>query len=531
MTRSTLTRHRQLLTATAPTITRLELLDARVTAADSSARTITGLVATWGAVGRTSAGPARFARGSITASDLQRVKLMVEHDTGQVVGYATAAQETDTGLEATFHVPAGPAGDAALASAAAGLRDGLSVGVEVLAASPAADGVLDVTAGAWRETSLVAIPAYQSARVTHVAASGQPGQAFGQMAQQVAPQLQTAAAQWQAPQAVTAAQVQARRGDPELVVQTMADRIAAAWRRGGDQGALQAALTDIVPPSVGGNGAARDALFRPQWLGELWSTSYTQRDLIESIGHAPLNSLKVQGFQVAKPRFGVATYAGNKTAVPSPGGYTVVPVEANARRVAGAHDVDRAFIDLGDGSFLASYFRYQAENYAVLTEDETGTALEAAATVVPGAPATVLAALDILAAYFASLGGGARMSFVAISPDLWSALVAIKQIDAPWLFGGSASLVAGTAEVGGIRLFSLASLTAATILAGDRRAATHYEWKNPPLSVQAQNIANGGIDLGVFGYHTELVNNPEALVKITVGGVVEDAPAGRKSAR
>lgn len=517
MTTSTLgpLARRRFLTATAPTVTRLELLDSRVTAADSSARTITGLVATWGAVGRTSAGPARFARGSITAADLQRVKLMVEHDTGQVVGYATAATETDTGLEATFHVPAGAAGDAALASAAAGLRDGLSVGVEITSAAPGPDGVLDVTAGAWRETSLVAIPAYQSARVTQVAASGQPGVQFGQIIQQ-APAQQVAASQWQAPQVLTAAQVQARRGDPELVVQTMADRIAAAWRTGGDSAALRAALVDIIPPGTGATQPQRDALFRPQWLGELWTTSYTQRDLIDSISSAPLTSLKVQGFRIVRPAFGVAAYSGNKTAVPSPGGYTVEPAEASARRVAGAHDVDRAFIDLGDGSFLASYFRYQAENYAVLTEGETATALVGAATALPDAPATALAALDVLAQYFSRLGGGARMSFVAIGASVWSELTATKRIDAPWLFDGAAQLVGSTATVGGIRMFLSPSVPDDGIMAGDRRAATHYEWKNPPLSVQAQNVANGGIDLGVFGYHTELINNPDALVKLTV---------------
>lgn len=509
-----------LLTATAPTITRLELLDSRVTAADAATRTITGLVATWGAVGRTSAGPARFSPGSITASDLQRVKLMIEHDNGQVIGYATAAQETETGLEATFHVPAGPAGDAALTSAAQGLRDGLSVGVEVTSAAPGADGVLDVTASSWRETSLVAIPAYQSARVTQVAASGQGGV------------FQTMAAQWQAPAQLTAAQTQARRGDPELVVQTMADRIAAAWRSGGESGALRAALADIIPPAAGGaTQGQRDALFRPTWLGELWQTSYTDRDLIDCISSAPLNSLKVQGFRVNLPAFGVAAYTGNKTAVPSPGGYAVTPVEANARRVAGAHDIDRAFIDLGDGSFLSSYFRYQAENYAVLTEAETATNLVAAATPIVLVPTTALEALDVLAQYFSRLGGGARMSFVAIGADIWSELTATKRIDAPWLFDGQANLVGSTATVGGIRMFLEPSIPDNQIMAGDRRAATHYEWKNPPLSVTAQNVANGGIDLGVFGYHTELVNNPAALVKLTVTPAVEEPLTTRKAAR
>jgi len=198
--------------------------------------------------------------------------------------------------------------------------------------------------------------------------------------------------------------------------------------------------------------------------------------------------------------------------VPSPGGYAVEVVTQNASRIAGAHDVDRAFIDLGDGSFVSSYFRYQAENYAVLTESQVATWLLAEATAIVGTADTVLGALDQLAPYFATLGGGARISFVAISSDLWSELVGIPNQEAPWLFGGSANLIGGTATVGGISMFLEPTLPANTILAGDRRSATFYEWKNPPLAIQAQNIPNGGVDLGVFGYFASIVNNPAALV-------------------
>lgn len=537
---------RRILTATAPALTRVEVLDARVTAADPGARTITGLVVQWGAIGRTSIGPCRFARGSIAAPEPRRVKLMVEHDVAQVVGYLTAAQDTDQGLVGTFTVPPGAAGDAVLASAAAGLRDGLSVGVEVDAAAPGPDGVLDVTAGQWRETSVVAIPAFMESRVTQVAATGQPGLAFGMAAQQAASQTGAAGA----PPAVTPAapapqqlwgpaapqQLWSPQGQPVAAtyvpagqpwqarpVQAMGldqaiDRITAGWRNGGAEGALRAALTDIVPPTDPGQA---QSLFRPQWLGELWSTSYHERPLIDCLSKAPLTSFTVSGFQVTRPVFGVAPYTGNKTAVPSPGGYAVVPVSTTAQRIAGAHDIDRAFIDLGDGSFVANYFRYQAENYAVLTEDQVETWLAAAATPLPAAGATdVLTALDVLAQYFATLGGGARMSFVAIAPDLWSALIGTKNLDAPWLYGGSASLVGGTATVGGISIFLANGIPDGTIMAGDRRAATFYEWKNPPLGIQAVNIANGGIDLGVFGYVAHLVNNPAALVTITPTPVV-----------
>lgn len=545
---------RRMLRASAPVLSRVTILDARVTAANPGTRTITGLVVQWGAIGRTSVGPARFVRGSIQAPDPSRVKLLVEHDVAQVVGYLTAAQETDQGLLGTFTVPAGPAGDAVLQSAASGLRDGLSVGVEVEAAAPGPDGVLDVTRGSWRETSLVAVPAFIGSQVTQVAASAQqsgpaaPGSAFAAQAalspapspagavmgpaavipaapaaSPVSPWAAAPAAPW-SPATVAAAyappaggyMVAARPVAPMTFDQAV-ERITAGWRTGGAEGALRAALSDVVPPTDAGQ---NQALFRPQWLGELWTTSFTERPLIDVISKAPLTSFTVTGFRVNQPAFGVAAYTGNKTAVPSPGNFGVTVVTENATRIAGAHDVDRAFIDLGDGSFVSSYFRYQAENYAVLTESQVAAWLLAEATAVVGTGSTVLEALDQLARYFASLGGGARMSFVAIAGDLWSDLIGVSNQDAPWLYGGSANLVGGTATVGGISMFLEPTLPDGTILAGDRRAATFYEWKNPPLAIQAQNIANGGVDLGVFGYCATIVNNPAALISTGLAPVV-----------
>ncbi len=147
---------------------------------DTAARTITGLAVPYGKPGRTSLGLLSFSRGSLKWSDPKRVKLLVEHDQrADVVGYARDIAESDAGLVITFYVPEGEAGDRALASAANGLRDGLSVGVEpdarTLAAMRRANGDPVAASGALRETSLVAVPAFDDARVSSVAASGGAG--------------------------------------------------------------------------------------------------------------------------------------------------------------------------------------------------------------------------------------------------------------------------------------------------------------------------------------------------------------------
>jgi HK97 family phage prohead protease len=521
VTRSTLT-----LTAAAPTVDAVTI-SGTVTAADQTARTLTGRVVLFGQTGETSVGPARFAPGALAAADPRRVKLLVEHDVGRVVGYATAVVEDAQGVTATFHLPAGVAGDEVLASAAAGLRDGLSVGVGILNATRGTDGAIEVSRAEWRETSVVALPAFTGSVVSNVAASAPV--AAAPAAGRVTPILTPAA-----PAALTAP----RRVDLSAAF----DAMAAAFRDGGVEGLLAAAqgrmmtgaLSDVVLPSPGGGAGQdqRDAMIPPQWIGELWQARNAgQRPIIDSIQRKPLTSYRVTGTQRTYPSWGVAVYAGNKTAVPSPGTYSLIVVSKDATRQAGAHDFDRVFLDFpadyGSGSFLDSYFSDQTDNYLELTESDVATELETAAWDT-GYAADVLAGLTSLAAY---LGGrGASVDFVKVAPDLYAAALGIKKADAPWLIDGSANISDSTANVGGLSIKADASLTPATMIAGDRRCATFYEWKNPPLRVQAVNIPNGGVDLAVFGYTALIINDAASVATVTIGVDPGVTRAPRKAA-
>jgi HK97 family phage prohead protease len=154
-------------------------LSAPLDAVDTEARTISGLAVPYGPAGHTSMGAVTFAQGSIVMpAQLGRVKLLSEHDTNAPLGYATTAQDTPEGLRMTFAVAAGAAGDEALAMAADGRRDGLSVGVALDAAAEAAlieawlsgDTAPVAASGELLEVSQVTIPAFSDARVDGSAA-------------------------------------------------------------------------------------------------------------------------------------------------------------------------------------------------------------------------------------------------------------------------------------------------------------------------------------------------------------------------
>lgn len=142
---------------------------------DEERRTITGLAVPWGQAAFSGGRKWRFERGSVKYKSLSRVKLLRDHDNTQVLGVLTHLADTDAGLMATFKVARGPAGDQALALAADGVLDGLSIGVDFREADhrpdPNEPGARLVSSAALREISLTGMPAFDDSRLTSVRAS------------------------------------------------------------------------------------------------------------------------------------------------------------------------------------------------------------------------------------------------------------------------------------------------------------------------------------------------------------------------
>jgi phage head maturation protease len=145
---------------------------ARTFEVDPARRTIRGLAVPYGVVATAGGRKYRFNKDSLTFTDPSRVKLWVQHDDHRAVGVMTAATDTDAGKVCTWRIARGPAGDEALSYAEDGVLDGLSVGLgDGATFDRGEDGVLDVVAAPWLETSLTPAPAFDSARVHSVAAS------------------------------------------------------------------------------------------------------------------------------------------------------------------------------------------------------------------------------------------------------------------------------------------------------------------------------------------------------------------------
>jgi HK97 family phage prohead protease len=140
---------------------------------NETARTITGTILVYDEVADNGEGRFLFRKGSLRwqKSAVSRVKLLRDHDWGQLLGAATVIRDMGDRVTASFKVARGPAGDQALAEAEDGALDGLSVGLDITDYDPLDNGVFAVNESAMQETSLTPRPAFDNARLTSVTAS------------------------------------------------------------------------------------------------------------------------------------------------------------------------------------------------------------------------------------------------------------------------------------------------------------------------------------------------------------------------
>lgn len=493
--------------------------------ADETRRTITGTILTYGELGSPSTGSTIFTTGSVTApGELDRVKLLVQHDSyAAAVGYMTALDIEGDTLTGTFYLPESDEADQVLADAKAGLRDGLSVGVTISEYDWGDTGeIMHVHAAQLREVSVVTIPAYQSARITNVIAARHETNTIKETNmtdENPTPKAPTidygelaAALKAQAPELITPP---ARTSHPLglTTASTLSEVTAAAanaHRRGMPVHEVAAALTDVIPSDDAGKG-----FIRPQWIGEVWQASRTERPFFDGAAQKKtVEGLKVEGWKFdLDNRPAPKEYAGNKAAIPAGGKIKTVPVTGDVVRRAGGWDVDRAFYDLGSPNMLDSLFTAATEEYKTETEQYALTGLLGEATEVE-AGTTFAGTLARLGA--AAVGVGASLSRIAMSTDLWLEFAELNQDSVPWWLRSQGELNLGTTSgtAGKLQFTASPDLEPGTILAADSRAYTTYELPEL-IRVEAVNIGNGGIDLGVFGYISLIVNDPRAILKIS----------------
>ena len=144
-----------------------------ITAADSEARTITGKIVEFDVPANASTGKVMFKSGSLNPAN---VKLNLEHDSARPIGKTLSMEFAPDGksIEATFKISKTTAGSDAIQEAMDGLRDGFSVEANANDFGYNEDGTMVVNSANLVGVALTHNPAFDSARVSNVAATTAP---------------------------------------------------------------------------------------------------------------------------------------------------------------------------------------------------------------------------------------------------------------------------------------------------------------------------------------------------------------------
>lgn len=259
-----------------------------------------------------------------------------------------------------------------------------------------------------------------------------------------------------------------------------------------------------------------EAFTAPARIGQVWQATPEGRPVIESLGPIqPLTATKIEGWKWTLPTPAPEPYAGNLAEIPTDE-WETVPVSETPSRWAKGNRIDRIYTDLGSAALISSLFQILDKNYDGVSDAAVFADLWAGASALTGGATSVLNAIS--KSYIQGKKIGATPSQFWVAEDLFTEFTELKVADLPaWLanatgFVNLADQSASLASVFDVDVnFSLA---AGGFLAYDKRAATVYE--SPKLKLEAQAIANGGIDIGWFAYGGTLINDARAVLKTTI---------------
>jgi HK97 family phage prohead protease len=498
-----------------------------ITAADTNKRTISGKIVTWDEQGSTSAGLTVFEKDSIDFS--KPVKLLLEHERTKPLGKLVDITATDTGLEATFRLAKTFSADDALEEAATGLRDGFSVGVKINEWKNE-EGVLRIKSSTLQEVSLVTDPAIDSARVAEVAASETPENSEATAEETTTKENKVSEITSEAPiatEAVEATQAPVVTAQymaytkPRVDTNVTAGQYAAAQIRAiqGDTDARDL-LAALQIATTGEN----TGMVPPNYLRDVIGVIDSSRPFIDSIERAPLPA---SGMKVFTPVLGAQAIVGETAeGVEFASQDTAVTFqEDNIVKFAGANVVNVELLDRSDPSFLDLLVRELAASYAQKTDayalglardgavGSSGSTINKAIAdgiadsynvmrfvpnrlvVAPNAAGTIS---------FADLLGGEddnkRPLFAAAAPQNAAGLIT----------QGSTN---GT--VSGLSLVVDPNYTGDKFALVYPSAAMRFH-ESGTFEIRANIVANGRVEIGLYGYVCAVNRYPTAFRKLTV---------------
>jgi HK97 family phage prohead protease len=483
-----------------------------------------------GEIGRTNLGEYAFAANSIEIAEPSKIRLLSQHNMQKPIGKMISAEERKDGIYAVFRLSKSTAGSDALIMAQEGLVTGLSIGAEILASQPSKDGYTVVSSARLKEVSLVTVPAFASAQVLEIAAEEViPAEENPQTESETvvedttveAAPVETAAVEAARP-TVTAMYYTNPRLNLNITAGEYAKAQLNASRGDADARELMAALQVATV-------AENTGMVPPTYLKDVIGIIDSSRPFIDSIERA---ALPASGMKIFTPKLGTqaqveltaeaAEFASTDT--------TVTFQEDNVVKFAGAGKLDLELVDRSDPSFLDLYLRELAASYAQKTDAYAskiaadGSSDSSSSTIYKAIAKSIADSYGVMRQtpnnlLVATSGGNDDVDFAGL-------LGAVDSTGRP-LYAAAASQNANglitqgstNGTVAGLNLVVDPNYAGGTAgikvgLVYPTMAMRFHE--SGTLQIRANVVANGQLEIGIYGYVAVVNRYPAAFRAVQV---------------
>jgi HK97 family phage prohead protease len=483
-----------------------------------------------GEIGRTNLGEYAFAANSIQIADPSKIRLLSQHNMQKPIGKMISAEERKDGIYAVFRLSKSTAGSDALIMAQEGLVTGLSIGAEILASQPSKDGYTVVSSARLKEVSLVTVPAFASAQVLEIAAEEViPAEENPQTESETvvedttveAAPVETAAVEAARP-TVTAMYYTNPRLNLNITAGEYAKAQLNASRGDADARELMAALQVATV-------AENTGMVPPTYLKDVIGIIDSSRPFIDSIERA---ALPASGMKIFTPKLGTqaqvdltaegAEFASTDT--------TVTFQEDNVVKFAGAGKLDLELVDRSDPSFLDLYLRELAASYAQKTDAYAskiaadGSADSSSSTIYKAIAKSIADSFGVMRQtpnnlLVATSGGNDNVDFASLLGEVDNTGRPLYAAAAPMNANGLITQGSTNGTVAGLNLVVDPNYAGGTAgvkvgLVYPTMAMRFHE--SGTLQIRANVVANGQLEIGIYGYVAVVNRYPTAFRAVQV---------------
>lgn len=475
-----------------------------VTAANSETRTITGQIVPWDQVGFASLGPVVFERGSIEIPD--RVKVLEEHDNRKPVGFMSNAIQTESGITADLKIAATSRGNDLLVEAATGLRDGISVGVDLIEHT-IKDGAILVSSAILREVSLVESPAFDAARVTKVAASEhhKETEESSTMSEQPIEKVEVVEVEAAKVEASYSPIMTSPRINPNMTAGEVLGHQLKAMNGDAESRQITAALAvDTTTDDAG--------LIPNRYMNNIIGLIDARRPTIDSISRGAMPD---GGKKFYYPRWVTlpSVAVTGEGVQPSSTGTAIDNLEVTKVKFAGANQITWEDLDLTSPSYLDAFLSALGAQMARSQDAYAYAAIADAAVTTTGGSLWEAIALAQGDSFDNRLAQPDRL---LTSSAQWSNVLGATDNTGRPLYAASnpmnnggdvRNIFAGTFM--GLNLAVEPAAGSSDLIVMPSDAAVWFE--SPSVQVRANVIAGGAVEIGVYSYGAIAITYPDAI--------------------